>query len=368
MLRFIFVAACLATGCDGIFDLEPVKLGSDGGGSSDAGTDGSGSTCYGGNDGAFLQVCLEADIATDPWVEVAEIDTSAPADMCDVQVQADGRDLCVIVAPTINITQAITTRGGKPLVLLATGEMSISGSLIASSTFGRRGPGANPLTCVRGNAGVSTSAGGAGGTFATPGGNGGAADNGFGGVAQAVSGSPLTELAGGCPGGNTATTNGGDGGGVIYLIAGSTITLSGALLDASGERGRRGTTELGGGGGGSGGLIVLDAPMIAIAQSIVVANGGGGGGGGGTNEAGTDGMERNLGLTDYAALGGVGGSLGGGAGGAGADLDSNGTTGEAYTEGTTAGGGGGGGGHGHIKLFGTETIDTASVFSPPLQP
>lgn len=363
MRRFL-VVACLATGCDGIFDLAPVTLGNDGGGSGDAG-DGAVLPCYGGNEGGFLQICLQPG-DDDPWEPVLDIETSAGADMCEQIITHEGLDLCVIAARTFDITQGVTTRGGKPLVLVATDTITITASLSASSTVNRRGPGANPVTCMPRHAPALTSAGAAGGTNGTRGGNGGAADNGAGAVATPVEPDPAMALLGGCQGGDLiGGGGGGDGGGAVYLIAGSAIVLTNALLDANGERGRAGAINGGGGGGGAGGMIVLDAPTISISSSIVVANGAGGGGGGGTTAKGTDGQATNLSLNDYGALGGTGGVLHGGNGGAGADLNSNATDGVDYAE-STAGGGGGGGGHGRILLFGTNRTLSSSVFSPPL--
>jgi hypothetical protein len=268
-------------------------------------------------------------------------------------------DTCFIVATDITSAGGMTTvTGSQPLVLLATGTITLSQILNASSDRAMTtGAGGNYNLCPsypqnpgpNGNGG----GGGAGGSFVVAGNDGGKGDTGSGGAsaqngtAAAASGTP-TFLRGGCAGqkgGNGGAGNGGNGGGALYLVAGTSIAI-GASIDASGGGGAHGNSASGGSGGGSGGMIVLFAPQITTSNSPqIFANGGGGSSGGDGLMAGHPGSD---GLNPVLALLTATGSLGaGGHGGDGAIIFIPAAAGQSGT--ANLGGGGGGGGTGYIR-------------------
>jgi hypothetical protein len=273
-----------------------------------------------------------------------------------------GPDSCFVVATNVTIN-ATTVTGPRPLVVIASGTITVAGDVDASSHIGgTSGPGASTQTCtasvrlpVNSTAGAG---GGAGGTFRTKGGDGGDGNNASAsnGIAAAVEAAP-TVLRAGCRGddggkGNSGGGNnaglGGLGGGAIYLAAVGTITINNnVLIHANGAGADAQTTpnfgfQAGGGGGGSGGMIKLFAPTLIVSGARLMANGGGGSSGGDNDTAGDDGTDPALNNVTNSGVGGNtigdGGSGGNGFGGAaaatnGADAGSN-----------NAGGGGGGGG------------------------
>jgi hypothetical protein len=286
---------------------------------------------------------------------------------------ADG--LCVIAAEAIRVETLVHAIGSKPLVLVATDTIEISGQLDAASHRGATpsmyttafvGAGANPAGgCNPGDV-PTNGGGGAGGTLTADGGNGGDSatgggnDGGVAGVAPTFMG-----LRGGCPGQNGARGTpgqGGNGGGALYLIANTSITISGEI-NASGEGGHPGVTGgAGGGGGGSGGMIGLDAPAITN-TGVVYANGGGGGEGSGNTTVGSPGNEPNSAGAAPASMDSSNGGAGG-AGGAGGSAGGPPTGGPGQNV-NGFGGGGGGGGTGLIRVFrGTLTGN----FSPTRTP
>ncbi|HSD86038.1 MAG TPA: hypothetical protein VLB44_00935 [Kofleriaceae bacterium] len=285
--------------------------------------------------------------------------------MCET-IASGGTGFCVISGQSITITGNVVVTGGKPLVLVATGTISVQGALDLSSHRSPTivGAGANPTTCGAGTA-PNTSGGGAGGTFGGKGGNGGGTNfSGTNGGLAAATAAPAA-LRGGCAGqnGNGATPGArGAGGGAVYLIAETSITVtsSGSIL-AEGAGGGGGTdTASGGGGGGSGGYIGLDSPTI-MNGGVIAANAGGGGEGSGATTAGSPGNEP-IGATGAGTS--ADSTTNGGQGGAGASggtlMGANGQNGSA-----TGGGGGGGGGAGIIKRYRATSIGGAGPISPP---
>jgi hypothetical protein len=206
--------------------------------------------------------------------------------------------------------QTFTVTGSMPLVLLSTGNITLSGGTInldASIPFGGGGGGYNGVSSTivtnqhsafTGGTGASTfSAAGAGG-----GGLGGA--GGHGGNAKAGGGSatnihPDQQLFGGSGGGQIfEDAPGGGGGGAIEIGAafnGSITITAPASIIAKGAQGATGSIT-NGAGAGSGGEIFLHAGSVSItaATALSVAGGpggsgsevgyGGGGGGGGEIE------------------------------------------------------------------------------------
>ena len=365
-------------GCQTIFGLDKVGPPGNGDGGLDAKvfTDAppAGTVCA-GQAGAPLHICAPEATLTGLAYSIA-IDINTDDDsMCtfvDVMQNRQGA-LCVIAATDLTLASAgsITAHGSRPLVLVAMGTMTIAGTVDVSSHQGVLGAGANYPACVPVAAaqqapGSSTSGGGTGGSFGSRGGAGGAPGNGGATIAAApVDPTTLTLVRGGCPGGFGGFDNtvmraaGGDSGGAVYLMAGTSIRITGGVF-ANGRGGNGGTPTVssaypGGGGGGSGGLIMLDAPAYTI-TGVLMANGGGGGAGGSDNmAAGSAGADPVAGMPVSAASGGVAtGDGNGGDGGAGSTLQSP-QQGGFGTDGTGfgGGGGGGGGGKGVIRIFGS---------------
>jgi hypothetical protein len=333
-------------------------------------------TCFGGS---FLTICLQSAPMTPLTISaVTSIDTENPQ-MC-AQVTSGGNGLCVIAATTISVEATLRATGTKPLVLIARDSITIAatGLIDVASRRGvtpEIGAGGDPPTCDAGTGPKSaggTNGGGAGGSFTGlggKGGKGGGAGGGDGGL-PGTAVTTITELRGGCAGqigqgAGAAKGAAGHGGGAVYLIAGGTINVIGAIA-ASGEGGGHGVSgEAGGGGGGAGGMIGFDAQTIT-GIGLILANGGGGGEASGTNApGGMDGKDPTL---IAAALGGTGGSLSGGDGGNGAagvaaGPGADGANGAAAQSG---GGGGGGGGAGLIKAPATATL--GAMVSPLATP
>jgi hypothetical protein len=225
-----------------------------------------------------VPVCLPAPggVVQAPQNAVTLIDTStgtilfgdAPAtDVVSVFVtQPDGVTAAmVIVADDVRVRSGATVRivGIRPLIVVATGEITIAGVIDASGTLEVAGPGAD-LGCV--------------GSFGSPG----------------VTVDVTNELAGG--------TGGGGAGGALFVQTPS-LTVNGGKLTSNGGgggQGRRATDP-----GQPGGDGRLDSATAAAG-----GNGGGGGGRGGDGAVGTndggDGQEGS-GAEEVTAGGGGGG-------------------------------------------------------------
>ena len=203
------------------------------------------------------------------------------------------------MAEVITVSTVLAV-GSRPLALVATSQLTVTGLLDVASHGSTRGAGSQSIECKPflripangGPPGDTGGGGGAGGSFMSRGGDGGSGDAGNhqnGLAADPILGVPM-RLRGGCagqPGGGLAGTGGGGaGGGAVYLLSGGELTIMGSI-NASGSSGLGGVNggdespHGGGGGGGSGGLIVLyGASSIATSTTTtLVANGGGGGGG-----------------------------------------------------------------------------------------
>jgi len=330
--------------------------------------------------GAFIAVCFDRELAPITLTTQA-IDTST-SPLCGTAQLTPAIDACVIAGTSVVIPGGETVRvtGSRPLILLATGSLTLSGVVDAAShRGGTTGPGAelgpcsttikNPTVGASGDGG-----GGWGGSFGAAGNNGGNGGLGGGGgtAAPAIA---TTTLRGGCPGAKGAGTiggAGGRGGGAVLLIAKQTLTIDGAV-NASGAAGEGGKTGGGGGGGGSGGMIALDAATVNVpGQSF--ANGGGGGEGANLAADGIAGSEPTAPNT-IASGGKLGTMFGGDGGGGGFGSTPGGSPGNGGSVATDhgnivalGGGGGGGGGVGVTKLFATEqhnTDDTTKVAPRP---
>lgn len=267
---------------------------------------------------------------------------------------------CFIIGTTITANSATLVTGSRPLVLWATESITVPGILDASSHRGLNtvGPGAPSAVCTAGTTPQRQSSGGgggAGGSFLTRGGPGGDGNGGGtnGGTAPTAASAPAV-LRAGCSGqtGGSGTDSGptnagapGAGGGVVYLVSGGPITITG-VVSASGGGGTGGGNYSGGSGGGSGGMIKLHGTAIDVTNGVVMANGGGGSSGGDNDSNGNNGGEPSSSNPTNAAAGGAnsGGVAGGGAGNVG-PLDG----GPGANGNSNDGGGGGGGGGGYIQ-------------------
>jgi hypothetical protein len=331
--------------------------------------------CFGGG---LATVCLTALPTGDYDVPASATPTTVSTDSGCTQVvtQNGGPELCVIAGVNVHIDGTLDATGSRPLVLVATSTLEVSGKidvasyrLLSGSTVIGEHVGAGEASgalcgapTAGGNDGIGGAGGGAGGTFGGRGGAGAAGRNGAGGTAGASApvGAAPTFVRGGCggtSGGDTSRPGGGPGhgGGAVYLIAGSQIMASG-VITASGQGGYGGDVGSGGGGGGGGGLIGLDAPTIT-GNATIFANGGAGGEGGGQTGYGYNGDSAVTATTaatcyDFNTNGGNGG-----AGSVTTTLD--GSAGQTNDN----GGGGGGGGAGVIRVFGAASLGGA--VSPP---
>ena len=306
--------------------------------------------CYGTG---IVKICLAA-APTAPFTTSGgtTLIFTTSSSLC-AHVVSGGDNYCVIAATTITLGGALAATGSKPLVLLATQSIMTTASIDVASHRGTAetiGAGADPSDCSPGTAPFN-SGGGAGGSFTGsggPGATGAIVGTSTGGIpGNAVT--EVTALRGGCPGQDGDGPNKGvrgHGGGGVFLIAGTSITIGGAII-AAGEGGAGGAGNItGGGGGGSGGMIGFDAPTINV-NSLLLASGGGGGEGsreGSLNAPGDNGDDPTTqnpaqgGSSDlFAGDGGSGSTPTTGAGGSG-------MAGSVGNGGSARGGGGGGGG------------------------
>jgi hypothetical protein len=330
--------------------------------------------------GVFDQVCVEPP-SSPLMLTTRTIDTSrmtAPSP-CVAYSAIPAVDACVIAGSSITIpgNHTVTVIGDRPLILFATGSITISGVLDGSShRQGTTGPGADTGPCsthimIPSAGSVGDGGGGFGGSFGAPGNNGGNGGlAGQGGVAAPAFNT--TTLRGGCLGGEGAGGKAGaagHGGGAVLLIAAQTLTIDGTV-NASGSGGSGGSASSGGGGGGSGGMIVLDAASVNTPGKCF-ANGGGGGEGGNAFVDGNAGDEASA--PNATGTGGSGTFLGGNGGAGGSGTTSSGApgfNGELVPLTNVGGGGGGGAGAGIIKIFAPEQDNTAdpSKVAPPPSP
>jgi hypothetical protein len=202
---------------------------------------------------------------------------------------------------TFNIDPGVvvTVTGPDPLVIYATGAVTINGSLLAIGNSG--GDGVISISAGTGGAALAGGAsggdgvfsgstgpldgtggggdggGGGGSSWSGGGGAGYAADGqssgGVGGFAGVAYGDPaISVLVGGSGGGggsggySCGGGGGGGGGGAIWVRSCVSVALgAAAVVDTNGgSGGSDGTGNCGGGGGGSGGSLVLSAPTIAV--------------------------------------------------------------------------------------------------------
>lgn len=286
-------------------------------------------------------------------------------------------DYAVLFVNALSVENPVTITGASPLIVAASGQVTIFSHIELSAVGRTPGPGAAVDNPGGGGAGQSAvlaepvASGGGGAGYGTPGAPGGASSMCAAGTGGMIYGMQSADpLLGGSSGGDGGrSVQGGEGGGALQISSAISISISstGQIKSGGGGGDGGGGGVGGGGGGGSGGEILLEAPSIAIAGRLV-ANGGGGGGGGanGLARLGADGQDGTDNTTP--ASGGVGGIPQGSDGGAGAagaaGMFADATRGGQYN--SKAGGGGGGAGRIWLRhRAATPPILTGAVISPP---
>ena len=289
-------------------------------------------------------------------------------------------DSAILFAGELSVRGPVKVTGLSPLIVVASGRVTISSSIALGAVGRAPGPGAAADNPGGGGPGqseflpgpdVRASSGGGGASYGTLGARGGgsAIPPGSGGVRYGML--PADPLTGGSKGGDGgfSSGSGGAGGGALQIPSAISIGISGpgGLIEAGGGGGAGGRNSQGGAGGGAGGEILLEAPSIEVA-GVLAANGGGGGGGGPGDGVliGIDGQDA-LALATPAS-GGAGAIPQGSDGGAGA-AGAEGSFAEAQPGGSyNSKGGGGGGGAGRIWLrhrAATPPTLAGAVISPP---
>lgn len=294
------------------------------------------------------------------------------------QEDVTGPGLAILHIRTLTVEAGATLRvvGSRPIAIIASQQVTISGVIDVSADRGT--PGAGGATSGSGNGaggdapadGGAVQPGGGGAGFGSFGGSGGDGFSEAGGQGGATYGSPSQSvLFGGSAGGLSAdcpADTAGAGGGAIDIYSAKLISIpTGGGINAGGGGGAGGnvcgSVFGGGGGGGSGGAIFLQAPSVTQGGTLA-ANGAGGGSGAGKtgSQPGTAGNDATLDAS--VAPGAVGP---GGNGGAGAVGTAAATSGEPLA--LFGGGGGGGGGVGRITVLvhANGTYDNTGATTPP---
>ena len=333
------------------------------------------------DDGEFSgvgEIVLAADVTVDTSALTIDGETIAGKVILDTWPQdPSGPGLAILHVRSLTISAGVTVTvtGDRPLVIIASRDVNILGTVDASANLASPGPNGRAAAQGTGAGGDGEhvpeffDSGGGGAGHGTAGAAGGASicnpscDDALAGTAGPGYNTLLTVLAGGSGGGSGGGTDceygvGGAGGGAIQIYAGSQITISGAITVGGGGGGagtKCGGSAGAGGGGGSGGGIYLQAPEITHSGTLA---GNGGGGGGGASGSGTDGSPGEDGLTGVTAA--AGGDDGGNTGEPGGD---GGALGAAPTAGTNSfnqgNGGGGGAAVGRIVVI----VNTGNTFA-----
>jgi len=266
-------------------------------------------------------------------------------------VEPGGPELAVLRVRSLVVDGTTVVTGSRPLVIVASGDITISGALDASARRAIPGPGGAAPSSGDGqggdgaHTGLFRDSGGGGAGFGTDGGDGGDArcPNNMcpplaGGSGGMGGGDLVALLRGGSGGGVPAMiacgqATAGAGGGAIQLSTPGSITVlvDGQLLAGGGGGGggvncmQTGMNWGAGAGGGSGGAIVLQGFMVVVAGTVAANGGAGGSGAGDPSGVGTtvgtrgidglDGLPSALRATGgtsvgkWSAIGGDGGAV-----------------------------------------------------------
>jgi hypothetical protein len=292
-------------------------------------------------------------------------------------VEIDGVEVAVWAVDGLTLSGRLRAEGRRPLLVVAGGNIAISGVVDLTGVAGLPRPAGSEARCGElggsGGPGQENSdgaGGGGGGGGVTPGAPGQTGDNDGDGTPGGNRGEAAeVGLRGGCSGGSGGRDpgaeadggTGGAGGGAIHLLARDEVVISGRI-NAGGGGGGPGVrdTDSAGGGGGGGGYVGLEAPAVQIITGASVAANGGGGGGG-ADDSKSDATPGASGLDSDAPAPGGSGSNGGGDGGDGAARAVVATTDDGAPDG---GGGGGGGGAGAVVIRATDAEPLDGVISP----
>jgi hypothetical protein len=196
---------------------------------------------------------------------------------------------------TLNSAHTLTVPAGKKrLVIVATGTITINGTITASGAGGAGGTsGGGVGNGGNGDPGTDQVGGGGGGNAAAnTGGNGGAVlrhgitlqSGGSGQVGNGTAGTQLTasdmggllahpwEAMGGAGGGGSYDTAGGAGGGSIVLVAPAIVLANTAVLNTSGVTPN--SANYGAGGGGAGNIYIITRSYTDSGATFTQTGGG----------------------------------------------------------------------------------------------
>ncbi len=262
-------------------------------------------------------------------------------------------DRSILSVGAFTVSSPLLVKGSLPLVVVASGAVSITATITANGVGVTPGPGGIASGSTSGGAGglgTASTKGGGGGGYGSSGGAGGGTG---GGTAGTPFSAVYTDLFGGAPGGKGSGNAGqcggnngigGAGGGALSIASPVSIDVSSTgKIHVGGGGGAPGCNGESAPGGGSGGLVFLEAPTITI-DGLIASNGGGGGGGSSDVNNGNPGSDATL-TTTPANGGPMASGSGSGKGGNGAAGSTAATAGTASTE-----SGGGGGGLGRVRL------------------
>lgn len=123
--------------------------------------------------GSYVRVCFDsaADVPSAPLILSSDIDTGASL-ICNTRNDKDNM-ACVVAAAGLTVPLGTTIRGtgAKPLILLSTTTVDISGKVdVSSSRTGTAGAGASAPEDCMGTTAASNNSGGFGGSFGGMGG------------------------------------------------------------------------------------------------------------------------------------------------------------------------------------------------------
>ncbi|MBX9570909.1 MAG: hypothetical protein K2X77_18590 [Candidatus Obscuribacterales bacterium] len=256
---------------------------------------------------------------------------------------------------TVDSSKTLTLDTASPLIINATGAITINGTITSSGCGGAGGAGGvNPSGsfAATGKNGAGPGGGSSPNIGALAGGGGGASggDGGRGGgtassTLQGAAGSSYWAWRGGGSGGGAGNGStsatlgaGGAGGACIMLVAVGAITVSstGAITSNGANGGNASGTACGGGGGGGGMVWLISQTSVTCqASSVITATGGnggndsgtggGGGGGGGGRRVAWSPSNTLSGTTTLTAGSGGSGDGNGESGGAGVATSITGT-------------------------------------------